>query len=283
MGKLYLSQAYPGFIRPCQKSGNPFQALPEGLTDFQDWRAIEFNGPLRALILPDVHVPYHDRAALSLALEHGLRHKADFILFNGDFGDFFAVSHWEKDPRERDFQNEILTMREVLQVIRDSFPKAKLVWKDGNHEDRWDRYMKVRAPELLGVDEFTIPSILKFDELKIQHVSEMRPVRIGSLNVIHGHEYKGGGIASNPVNPARGFYLRGKVNCIGSHYHQTSQHSEKNLEGKVVSTWSTGCLSDLHPAYRPINSWNTGFSFVTVDRDGAFEVENRKILHNKVY
>jgi len=94
---------------------------------------------------------------------------------------------------------------------------------------------------------------------------------LSKLNVIHGHEFNNGGMVSNPVNPARGYFLRGSgVHVIGSHYHQSSQHSQKNLEQNVTSTWSTGCLCDLHPDYRPANSWNHGFAIVTVAPGGIF-------------
>lgn len=268
-------------FQPCKSPGDPFPKLPDGKTAFNLWEAVTFDGEIRALILPDLHIPYHDHEAIRLAVEFGRKFKANFILLNGDFGDFYSVSFWENDPRKRNFESELNSMKDALGYIRGRFRQARIVFKDGNHEERWYRYGRVRAPDIYGIPDFTIPKILDFAKYGIEHVSEMRPIRLGRLNVIHGHEYKFN--ISNPVNPARGFFLRCKVNCIGSHMHQTSQHSEKNLEGKVISTWSTGCLCDLHPEYRPLNSHNLGFATVEVTSDGAFEVDNKKILHGKVF
>ncbi len=139
----------------------------------------------------------------------------------------------------------------------------------------------MKAPELYGVPEFEAKTILGLPDLNIVWVDGKRPIRIGKLNVIHGHEYSFG--ISNPVNPARGFFLRTKVHCIGGHFHQTSAHSEKNLEQTVISTRSTGCLCSLHPDYRPINTWNHGFAFAEVYSDGAFDVQNKIIIKGKVY
>jgi hypothetical protein len=48
-------------------------------------------------------------------------------------------------------------------------------------------------------------------------------------------------------------------------------------EGTVISTWSGGCLSDLHPHYNPINKYNHGFGIIRMGANG-FEVENIKII-----
>ena len=54
------------------------------------------------------------------------------------------------------------------------------------------------------------------------------------------------------------------------------------LDGKVVTTWSTGCLSELHPGYMPVNKWNHGFAVIRVDENGDFEVDNLRIIKVKV-
>jgi hypothetical protein len=86
----------------------------------------------------------------------------------------------------------------------------------------------------------------------------------------------------SPVNIARGLFLKAKVNALQGHNHQTSEHSERDLEGKLTTTFSSGCLSELHPAYMPINKWNWGMTLVDVEDDGSFEVYNKRIYKNKV-
>lgn len=277
-----VERLHPGGIRPLRSSGNPFGRLPQPKQHFaQPWEALQIDGPLRALVLSDVHIPYHDPEALLSSLKYGLDRKADTVLLNGDTADFFGVSQWQKDPRQRDLTGEIKAVREFLGIVREGFPKARIIFKHGNHEERWERYLFAKAPEVVGVEDFELGQILRFAELRIEEVRDMRPIRLGKLNVIHGHEYRFA--IQSPVNPARGFYLRAKTHVLGGHLHQTSQHSEKDLEGKVISAWSTGCLSDLHPDYRPLNNWSAGFAFVEVDKEGKFQVSNPRIIDGKIY
>jgi predicted phosphodiesterase len=255
--------------------------IPPSLTHHDNWGIVEFRGPLRALILSDLHIPYHSTAALKIAIEHGIDRAANFILLNGDVADFFGLSSWEKDPTKRNLNREIQTGKAFLKELRDRFPKAKIVLKEGNHEERWQRYFQAKAPELLGIDNFTWPTVYELDSLKIKHIAERRPIKLGKLMAIHGHEYRFN--ISNPVNPARGLFLRGKTHAICGHFHQSSQHSEKRLDDKVIATWSTGCLCDLHPDYAPINNWNHGFAFAEITSNGTFQIENMRIIGGKAY
>jgi hypothetical protein len=255
--------------------------LPEGITSFVDWKPVVVPGETKTLILPDVHIPYHDKAALLTAIEYGVARNPTHILLNGDWMDFFSVSFWEKDPRKRDLKREIDMGRDMLSYLRCRFPDAQIIFKIGNHEERWERYLSVKAPELLGVEDFEIRNVLRLEKMGVDLVSDMRPLKFGELFVVHGHEFKWG--ITNPVNPARGFFMRAQDHCLGSHLHRTSSHSEKKMDGEVISTWSTGCLCDLHPDYQPINKWNHGFAYLEVDKRGMFQLDNRKVIDGEVY
>ena len=191
------------------------------------------------------------------------------------------LSRFQKDPRARNFAAERNDVIEFLRIVRAEFPKARIVYKEGNHEERYMSYMILKAPELLGMEILEFKNIYHLPEFNIEHVGEKRPIRLGKLNVIHGHEFARG--ITSPVNPARGFYMKAKTHVLGGHHHQTSQHSEKNLEQEVISAWSTGALCNLHPDYMPINSHNLGFAFATVEKNGAFEVSNLRIINGNIY
>jgi predicted phosphodiesterase len=269
------------FHREPQRSGDPFRRIPKGLTHFNDWGPLQIDGRTRALVLSDIHIPYHDRGALVTAIRYGRQNRVDTVILNGDTCDFFSVSRWEKDPRKRKLKREIETAREFLATLRQLFPKARIIFKIGNHEERWESYLSVKAPELLGVDDFELGSILKLNDQGIELVGDKRPIRLGQLNLVHGHEYKFA--ISNPVNAARGLFLRAKAYAMCGHFHQSSYHTEKTIEQKIVATWSTGCLCEMHPDYAPLNNWAHGFAVVDVFPDGKFEVQNRCIRHGKVY
>lgn len=273
---------YGEFFRDKSESGAVFDTLPEPTSVFDaPWRHKSIEGVRRVLVLSDVHIPYHDNTALDIAIRAGKKFAPDCILLNGDTADFYSVSDWERDPRKRSLKDEIPAVRNLLCYLRAQFPKARIVWKDGNHEERWWRYLKVKAPELFGMPEFSLNALLWMEQLRVEYVGEMRPLRFGKLFILHGHEYRFP--IANPVNPARGLFQRAKTLAACGHFHQSSQHSERDLSEKVVSTWSLGCLCDLHPGYRPINNWNHGFGLLQIDKGGVFELENKRIIEGKVY
>ena len=275
-----LRQRMTAKPRPSPGKLCPFASLPEGIKHLNDRKPVVISGRAKAAILSDTHLPYHDKPALLEAIRNAKKFGADHIVLNGDIADFFAVSFWEKDPRLRNLANEINVVREFIVTLRKAFPKARIIYKLGNHEERWERFLQVKAPEVLGVADFELTNIFRLDKHGVELVKDCRPIRLGKLNVIHGHEFRWG--ITSPVNPARGFYQRGKEHCIGGHLHQTSSHSEKSMNDSVVSCWSTGALCDLKPAYAPYNKWNHGYALV--ESNGKdFEVLNKKIIDGKSY
>ncbi len=86
---------------------------------------------------------------------------------------------------------------------------------------------------------------------------------------------------SNPVNPARGLYNRAKKIALYFHFHQTSEHNESAINGDIITTWSGGCMCDLHPEYLPLNKWNNGFVEIYND-DEFFNIRNRKIVNYRL-
>jgi predicted phosphodiesterase len=255
--------------------------IPEALTQIEDWKAVEIAGPAKALILSDLHIPHHDVKAIELALQYGIDNRADLILLNGDIIDCYSLSMYEKDPKLRDFPAEVRATKFFLAGLRKRFPNAQMVWRWGNHCERFEKYMRMKAPDLLGLPEFEWESIFGLKEYDISLIKDKRVVRLGKLNTLHGHELPTG--ISSPVNPSRGLFLRTKCSAICGHWHQASSHSEKNLEQKVITTWSTGCLCNLHPQYRPLNLWAHGFAFVEIDKNGGFQVENKRIIDGRVW
>ena len=239
------------------------------------------NGALKVLILSDVHIPYHDETALETAIAFGKKKKPDVIILNGDIGDFYGVSRHDKDPR-RSLSDELDALRQFLFYLRAQFPKARILYKIGNHEARMEMFLVKNAPVLLGVADFELPVLLKFSELSIELVPSLTLIRLGNLPIYHGHELPQG--MSSPVNPARGIWMRVQESLICGHWHRTSEHTESTgLNKKLSSCWSTGCLCDLSPDYAIVNRWNHGFVWVETQADENYEVSNHKIINGKVY
>lgn len=233
----------------------------------------------RVGILSDIHFPYYDKKALNAAIHYLESWEPDCILLNGDIIDCYQLSNFDRDPRNRSFKYELDMLRSFITQLRDRWPNAKIIFKTGNHEARYEKRILQRVPEFVDLELFKFETIISAKEFGIDVVDNKRIIQLGKLNIIHGHELTRG-IAS-PVNPARGFFLKTKANVLGGHHHQTSDHSESDLNGKIIGAWSTGCLCDLHPDYMPVNKWNQGFA--TVENYGTeFMVHNHRIIHGRV-
>lgn len=232
------------------------------------------------LVLSDVHLPFHDATTVELAVVQAKRHQVEGVFLNGDILDFHALSRFDRSPDDPRYVAEVKAGRQLLAWLRQRLPKARIVYKEGNHEERLFTFLCNRAPELFGLDVLTVPNLLDFAQHGVEHVTDRRVVRLGRLNVIHGHEYRP--TITAPVNPARGLFLRAKSVALCGHFHQTSEHHEPTITGKPQGAWSTGCACNLSPFYLPLNKWNHGFALVHAAGQGDFEVLNRRVLNGEV-
>ena len=236
----------------------------------------------RILIISDLHFPYQNNEAITLALDYGKEKKVDCILINGDLMDQANISKHQPDWRARSIAEEFEAVRVFLKSLRSHFPKTKIVYKHGNHDERWEKYLYTKAPEIFDVNDFQLEILLRLGELKIDTVKDKRPIKMGKLIALHGHELAGGGAGG--VNPSRATFLKTLDSVIVGHYHKTSQHTETTMSGEVISVNSTGCLCGLNPLYMPINKHNLGFAYVEVNiKTGEYVLENKKIVKGKIY
>jgi hypothetical protein len=236
----------------------------------------------RWLALFDLHVPYYDEAALRAAVEHGRTQGCKGVLLGGDFFDFYRLSRWEQDPTARRTSEEITDGRAVVRAIDAAIEPDEFVFKIGNHDWRFERYIMGRAPELFGVPRITLEAAMEADKLGLTVVPSMSPIRHGKLSIMHGHEFPTG--LTNPVNPARGAFLRAISCVVVGHHHRSSSHTEPTHDGNDITCWSVGCLCDLRPMYRPVaNKWNHGFAIIETPRDGtSWRVHNYRIVNGEV-
>ncbi len=252
--------------------------LPEPLD--RPYQPFDAQASGRWLILSDVHLPFHDRGVLELAVAEASRRGVKGVLLNGDILDAHQLSRFDKRPDDVRFVEEIRQGREFLRWLRARLPKARIVWRDGNHDARLFNFLCNKAPELFGLDVLQLPNLLRFGETGTEYVTDMRVITLGRLHVVHGHEYRPG--ITVPVNPARGLFLRAKGNALCGHFHQTSEHHEPTIAGKPQGCWSTGCCCQLNPPYCPLSRWNHGFAFCEVGAAGQFSVQNLRVLDGEV-
>lgn len=244
----------------------------------QSYEPVRFDAAGVWLALSDIHAPYHDETTIRLAVREAKRRGVTGVLLNGDTLDCHEISEHDKDPGAPRYVDELRTGCELVRWLRGQFPKAEIVAKEGNHEERLTRYVMKNAPALFGLPEVTLPHLLKLGDAGVSWVGDRRVIQLGKLCVIHGHEYGGGG----GISPAGWLYRKAGYVAMCGHFHRTDMHGGADIRGKQRAAWTTGCACHLHPRYQPLNNWNQGFAIVEVAADGNFSVENRRILHGKV-
>ena len=274
------------FFLEGERPKNPY-ALPK--SEEKEYLPYIIEGPQRIAALFDVHAPYHSIEALTAALDFLSGKDITTLLIGGDFFDFYGMSRYAKDPDKRNTAEEIKIGVHLLKTIFNELKPEKVVFKYGNHDERFEHYIWQKFAE--------IPQLTDFEEMKqinletilrnrlgkdfpIDFVTDKRIIKVGDLNVVHGHEFPSG--ITSPVNIARGLYLRAKANTMCGHSHKSSEHSETNINDEMITTWSVGALCELHPLYMPINSWNHGVALITLDENGKTDVQNRRIKNGKL-
>ncbi len=257
--------------RTSKPSSNAYQCPPSAA---EPWVKIQIDGPCKVLSLSDIHIPYHSKEAVEAAVAYGRKLKPDVVLLNGDTMDFYRCSRYQQDLRKRTLTQELMTGREFLGWIRGRFPKSRIIYKLGNHDQRWDNFVWNRGPEIFDFDHMQLHNALHFDKHGIERVDD-NAVMAGLLPILHGHEI-GRGVFS-PVNAARGLFLRTKHTGAIGHFHTSSSHAESDMWHKQTVTWSQGCLCDLTPEYARVNRWNHGFFHVEVAANNRFDMHNKGI------
>lgn len=232
------------------------------------------------LVLSDVHAPHHDRVTLELAMREARRRKVVGVLLNGDTIDCHKLSDHEHDEGAPDYADELKVTRTLLRWVRSQLPKVRLVLKEGNHEERLGRQIGKRMPELRGLVELGWSSLLQLDRVGGEWVGDRRPVMLGKLPVLHGHEFPGRGFSG--ADPARALWNKARTSAMAGHHHQHGTFTTKDVRGRYRSTWSLGCACYVTPRYARINNWSNGFAVVEVSSDGQFNVENKRVRDGRV-
>lgn len=238
----------------------------------------------KVLFLTDVHIPFHDKRAYELALKVALSERESIkeVILNGDFLDMYGVNGHGIDPRLKiDAEDEIRAGRKELKRIRAMFPKAKLVFLQGNHEFRLERYMAQNAPAV--VDMLTTPKALELHTVKATYIpftpDQKYRVLGSSLYARHRPNGSGANAAIQTVKNCGASVIYGDI-------HKTQECQHVTLRGDYHRAIGVGWLGDKnHPVMSYVKNhhdWQLGFAIITVLNDGTWFCENKTIINYTV-
>lgn len=267
---------------PIEKEGAHTRENPYGLaeSDYEDQSPFIIPPSVKDLLIgSDFHFLFQDNKAISTWIDYGIGQNPSGILLNGDVMDCYSVSAYDKNPNKGRIRDEFEAVRFFLKTLRNKFPNIPIYFKEGNHEERWERNLRVNAPVLLDMDEFKLDVILRLGEFGIEYIKDKRIIKYSGLNIIHGHEIP----FSSSANGARSLWLKTGESFLASHVHQTTSNLfKKKGSGDVAGCWTIGCLCGLNPDYaKRSNNYMHGFAHVFKDGD-YFSVKNFQMIDYKV-
>lgn len=241
----------------------------------------------RILIFPDAHIPFHDDAALSCLLQTADLWKPHEVVCLGDlldaaaFSSHPAISLAEKAAHSF-IDHEVAPANRLLDRLQGPGRKRKLVYIEGNHEYRVERFA-TSVQAALGRDMYKLFSPRRLIGQRVDETGNSQGERknfkwipyIKQSGVYSHYKVTKDLIAVHGWSIARHaamqhMALAKNYSIVFGHVHRF-QHvmSRDPLSDKVHHAWSPGCLSELAPIYMANNpgDWVHGFTMLYVGTD----------------
>jgi len=223
---------------------------------------------MKILCIGDLHIPFQDNEALECVYEFLKYFRPSYIVILGDFVDFYAVSRYDKDPeRLNSLKDEVEQGKEILGKIR-KLTSCRIIWLEGNHEERWRKFVYRKAPELASVLP-AFPDIFKLQNFKVDFVEDLTKnyITIGNYLFRHGDE-----VASMEFS---GRYLLKKYlkNGGSGHSHRLSTWRLRTFHNQLV-WFENGCICMLIPSYCSFPNWQQGFTYIWDNYIGQIQIQN---------
>lgn len=229
------------------------------------------------IIGSDVHIPFQDDKAVDAFIkrcsESGGASGKQVIILNGDVIDMFMLSRFTKGEGRNPMQ-EIEMCRDFLARVRKAAPKADIYYVIGNHEQRLEKYVLTKAPELASLIE-DVFSIIKVKDFNIKGC--------GSITINDNLYIKHGTLLGNKsglsaIKEMENSYMSG----ASGHCHRLAKYIARK-SGKKFFWLETGCLCDMNPDYMVFPNWQQGFAEIRIENGKAkkaevIEIENGEIL-----
>ena len=240
----------------------------------------------KALVLPDMHVPFHDRKTLKAIEKYMATEKWDYLIYLGDFLDYFCISKYNEGKPGiiegktiiGELEEGIEVLERHLSIVRKKNPNVKVYYLEGNHEARAYDFTK-RFPHLRGIIE--PETVLKFKKKGIKYIrswSHGDVLSIGKANFVHGNYIN--------LHHAKKMVEAYEDNIFYGHTHDCNSFNKTSKgNGKTKVGQSLGCLC-LYPkevdyTHGWASNWQQAFGVFYFLPDGHFNYNLIRIFKNR--
>ncbi len=229
------------------------------------------------VVIGDLHAPYVDRAAFSVACQIIEEVRPGAVVLNGDILDCYQVSRYDQDPkRKNEFQKDLESCQGLLKDVSRAVlgTGCNIFYVEGNHEKRLETW-KWKNSEVSSLDDLTIPALLRLEGMGIRWVPERERLMCGDWLITHGSvcRQKAGATAQAMID---------RFGCSGvsNHVHRLAQVSRSVW--KQEKTWiENGCLCSLDMEYLDLCDWQHGFTVLRRENTGEVWPELVTIRNGK--
>jgi predicted phosphodiesterase len=232
------------------------------------------------IVLPDMHVPEHDKRALRAVCNYMQTNHVDEIIQLGDFLTFDSISHHNAKKPAKWF--EISVAKELAkgrQVIEELCAAARITPEqfyllEGNHEDRLNKYV-AEHPQL--ADEFDVPARLGIPASNyVRYWSEGDFIKRGKAIFIHGRWTN--------EHHAKKHVSTYAHNVFYGHTHDIQEYSLPRLgDDDTIVGSSLGCLCKYNQDYIKATptKWQQAFGHFYFRGSGYFNYYVARIFNGR--
>lgn len=212
----------------------------------------------RVLVISDLHGLHYDPLAWARVLNDIPIIKPHRIIMNGDMLDFYEISRYTKNPDvEQSVAQEIEHVKTLFQQLRLIYD-GPIDFIPGNHEERYELYLRTDAKKLAGLKVLELPNLLELKDLGIT----MHQVD-GFLLRPDYYVYHGSLVRKHAALTAQGELDKMDVSGTSGHTHRLGTYRKTGILGR--RTWSeSGCLCNLNPEFvKGTANWQHGYLIIT--------------------
>jgi len=234
----------------------------------------------------DLHIPFHDPQAVQIVLDIAKHEEIDELIINGDFGDFWNCSRYVPNTldMQTNLEDELNAIKEMLTGIRKLLPDIKIMFINGNHEKRLDKFIIEKCPELWNL--FTLKVFCDFEKLKIDHIPYNDAYQVGKSNLYVQHSppsYGENGARTSLLKKVDRSFIYG---CSHRMQHASITGSNNNVyncwfNGWLGSTTLTDEHRDVFSYAKGHENWQQCFILINLIDEVEYHVQQVPIINGR--
>lgn len=241
----------------------------------------------RFIALPDMQIPYHDKAFIDALMVMVDETQPDALLIVGDELDAPEPSRWNKGfagEYAPTLQRSINECYEILRDFRGIMGAKPIHLMRSNHGERIQKYISKYAPALASLDSLKYEELLSLSSINITYHAQPYEFAPGFV-LAHGDE---GGSSQVAGGTALGLARKWNRSVVAGHTHKAGLvHQHAYLNGKPSSLLygvEVGHAMDMKKAgYLASGSANWQQAFAVIDVDGKHAIPDLRIVRNKSF